>query len=113
MPGQETCSSLHPPSNPLRSETNDTHRVILCGTRPGRRGAQVAGWVMEHANKRTDAEFELVDLADYPVPHLDEPLPPSMGQDQNRHTQDWAATIARFDKFVFVTPSTTTPRPAC
>src|SRR5271154_7253470 len=78
--------------------------VILGSTRPGRRGAQVAGWVREHAKPRTEAAFELVDLADYPLPHLDEPLPPSMGQYQNAHTQDWAATIGRFDGFIFVTP---------
>jgi NAD(P)H-dependent FMN reductase len=78
--------------------------VILGSTRPGRRGEPVARWVMEQATRRSDAEFELVDLADYPLPHLDEPLPPSMGQYQNTHTQDWAATIGRFDGFVFVTP---------
>jgi NAD(P)H-dependent FMN reductase len=78
--------------------------VILGSTRPGRRGEQVARWVMEQTGSRRNAEFELVDLADYPLPHLDEPLPPSMGQHQNRHTQDWAATIARFDGFIFVTP---------
>jgi len=78
--------------------------VILGSTRPGRRGEPVARWVMEEAGQRTDAEFELVDLADYPLPHLDEPLPPSMGQYQNAHTQQWAATIARFDGYVFITP---------
>ncbi|WP_426563364.1 NADPH-dependent FMN reductase [Angustibacter sp. McL0619] len=78
--------------------------VILGSTRPGRRGEQVAHWVMNQARRRTDAEFELVDLIDYPLPHLDEPLPPSMGQTQNAHTKDWAATIGRFDGFVFVTP---------
>jgi NAD(P)H-dependent FMN reductase len=78
--------------------------VILGSTRPGRRGEQVARWVMAVAGGRTDGEFELVDLADHPLPHLDEPLLPSMGQYQNAHTQNWAATIARFDGFVFVTP---------
>jgi NAD(P)H-dependent FMN reductase len=78
--------------------------VILGSTRPGRRGEQVARWVMDVAGRRTDGEFELVDLADHPLPHLDEPLLPSMGQYQNAHTQNWAATIARFDGFVFVTP---------
>jgi NAD(P)H-dependent FMN reductase len=78
--------------------------VILGSTRPGRRGEQVAHWVIDQSGRRTDADFELVDLADYPLPHLDEPLPPSMGQYQNAHTQDWAATIKRFDGFVFVTP---------
>jgi NAD(P)H-dependent FMN reductase len=71
---------------------------------PGRRGEQVAKWVLEVANNRADAEFELIDLADYPLPHLDEPMPPSMGQYQNQHTKDWAATISRFDGYIFVTP---------
>jgi NAD(P)H-dependent FMN reductase len=78
--------------------------VILGSTRPGRRGEPVARWVMDEAGRRSDAEFELVDLADYPLPHMDEPLPPSMGQYQNAHTQEWAATIGRFDGFVFITP---------
>jgi NAD(P)H-dependent FMN reductase len=78
--------------------------IILGSTRPGRRGEQVARWVLEAARKRGDADFELIDLVDYPLPHLDEPLPPSMGQYQNPHTQEWAAVIARFDGFIFVTP---------
>ena len=79
--------------------------VILGSTSPGRRAEPVARWVMDIASRRSDGEFELVDLADYPrLPHLDEPLPPNMGQYQNTHTKDWAATIGRFDGVVFVTP---------
>jgi NAD(P)H-dependent FMN reductase len=78
--------------------------VILGSTRPGRRGAAVASWVMEIAATREDANFDLIDLADYPLPHLDEPLPPSMGQYQNAHTQQWAATIGQYDGFIMVTP---------
>jgi NAD(P)H-dependent FMN reductase len=59
---------------------------------------------MDQASPRTDAEFEIIDLLDHPLPHLDEPLPPNIGQYQSPHTQDWAATIDRFDGFVFVTP---------
>ena len=78
--------------------------IILGSTRPNRNGEQVATWVYDIASRRTDAEFELVDLRDYPLPHLDEPLPPSMGQYQNEHTRHWADKIASFDGFVFVTP---------
>ena len=78
--------------------------IILGSTRPGRNGEQVARWVLEQASRRTDATFELIDLLDYPLPHLDEPLPPSMGQYQNQHTQEWAAKIASYDGFVIVTP---------
>ena len=78
--------------------------IILGSTRPNRNGEQVASWVYDIAAQRSDAEFELVDLRDYPLPHLDEPLPASMGQYQNDHTQQWAEKIASFDGFVFVTP---------
>jgi NAD(P)H-dependent FMN reductase len=78
--------------------------IILGSTRPNRNGEQVATWVYDIASRRSDAEFELVDLRDYPLPHLDEPLPPSMGQYANEHTRQWAGKIASFDGFVFVTP---------
>jgi NAD(P)H-dependent FMN reductase len=78
--------------------------IILGSTRPNRNGEQVAKWVYDIASRRTDAEFELIDLRDYPLPHLDEPLPPSLGQYQNEHTRQWADKIASFDGFVFVTP---------
>jgi NAD(P)H-dependent FMN reductase len=78
--------------------------IILGSTRPNRNGEQVARWVYEIASRRDDAEFELVDLRDYPLPHLDEPVPPTMGQYQNEHTKQWANKIASFDGFVFVTP---------
>jgi NAD(P)H-dependent FMN reductase len=78
--------------------------IILGSTRPNRNGEQVAKWVYDTASRRDDAEFELVDLRDYPLPHLDEPLPPSMGQYQNEHTRQWADKIASFDGFVIVTP---------
>jgi len=78
--------------------------IILGSTRPNRNGEQVANWVFGLASRRDDAEFELIDLRDYPLPHLDEPLPPSLGQYQHEHTKQWAATIASFDGFVIVTP---------
>ena len=78
--------------------------IILGSTRPNRNGEQVATWVYEMASRRSDAEFELIDLRDYPLPHLDEPLPPSVGQYQNEHTKRWADTIASFDGFIMVTP---------
>jgi NAD(P)H-dependent FMN reductase len=78
--------------------------IILGSTRPNRNGEQVAKWVLDVASGHHDAEFELVDLRDYPLPHLDEPLPPSLGQYQNEHTKQWADKIASFDGFVIVTP---------
>ncbi|WP_327111387.1 NAD(P)H-dependent oxidoreductase [Streptomyces sp. NBC_01341] len=78
--------------------------IILGSTRPGRNGEAVARWVHDVASQRTDVEFELVDLLDYKLPHLDEAIPPSMGQYQQPHTREWASKIASFDGFVMVTP---------
>ena len=78
--------------------------VILGSTRPGRNGRAVAEWVLERAKSRPDADYELIDLLDYPLPHLDEPIPPSRGHYTGDHTKDWAATIAAYDGYVFVTP---------
>ncbi|MGJ9417347.1 NADPH-dependent FMN reductase [Massilia sp. CMS3.1] len=78
--------------------------VIVGSTRPGRKALDVARWVMETASQRTDASFELVDIQDFKLPLLDEPVPPSMGQYSKPHTIAWAEKIAQYDGFVFVTP---------
>jgi NAD(P)H-dependent FMN reductase len=78
--------------------------VIVGSTRPGRYGEAVARWVADHAARREDAEVSLVDLADHPLPLLDEPTPALHGDYVRPHTHAWAAEIDRFDAFVFVTP---------
>jgi NAD(P)H-dependent FMN reductase len=76
--------------------------IILGSTRPGRNGEAVAKWVHGIAKTRSDAEYELVDIKDFNLPLLDEPVPPSMGQYSKPHTKAWAAKVASFDGFVFV-----------
>ncbi len=79
--------------------------IIIGSTRPGRKAEPVARWVHDIAARRDDATFELVDLADYNLPHLDEPTPAAMGPDYTKsHTKNWADKIASFDGYVFVTP---------
>jgi len=78
--------------------------IILGSTRPGRNGEQVAKWVYDIASKRSDAQFELVDLLDYPLPHYDEPRSPQSGQYEHDHTKQWSEKIASFDGYVMVTP---------
>jgi NAD(P)H-dependent FMN reductase len=77
--------------------------IVLGSTRPGRIGEAVARWVLGIAERRSDARFELVDIKDYNLPLLDEPVPPSLGKYQHEHTKRWAAKIAQFDGYVFVT----------
>lgn len=78
--------------------------IIVGSTRPGRNGEAVARWVEEQAAKRGDAQYELVDIAEYDLPLLDEPVPPSLHQYGKEHTRRWAEKIASLDAFVFVTP---------
>jgi NAD(P)H-dependent FMN reductase len=78
--------------------------IITGSTRPNRKSLDVANWVLEIARTRGDAEYELVDIRDFELPLLDEPMPPSMGRYQQPHTKRWAAKIASLDAFVFVSP---------
>jgi NAD(P)H-dependent FMN reductase len=78
--------------------------IIIGSTRPGRNGEAVAKWVYEIAQKRSDAEFELVDIKDFNLPLLDEPVPAAMGNYSKPHTKAWGAKIDSFDGYVFVTP---------
>jgi NAD(P)H-dependent FMN reductase len=77
--------------------------IVLGSTRPGRNGEAVSHWMYEIAKKRPDDNFELVDIRDFNLPLLDEPIPPSMGQYTKDHTKIWSAKIDSFDAYVFVT----------
>jgi NAD(P)H-dependent FMN reductase len=78
--------------------------IILGSTRPNRNGEAVARWVEAQVKERQDASYELVDIKDFNLPLLDEPIPPSQGKYSQPHTRKWSEKIAAFDAFIFVTP---------
>lgn len=78
--------------------------IITGSTRPGRKADTVARWVYDIASKRSDAQYEVVDIQEFNLPLLDEPIPPSQHKYSQPHTKKWAEKIAPFDGFVFVTP---------
>src|SRR2546428_9627953 len=78
--------------------------IIVGSTRPGRKAAAVAKWVHDILKSRKDAEFEIVDIADYKLPLLDEPVSPTMHQYSKPHTKTWSEKIASLDAYIFVTP---------
>ncbi len=75
--------------------------IIVGSVRPNRVGPKVADWFYKKASKVEGVEFELVDLIDYKLPILDEPSPGALTHER---TKKWAAKIAEFDGYVFVTP---------
>lgn len=81
-------------------------QVIIGSTRPGRATDRLAKWVAAEAQKQTKAEIELVDLADFPLPFLDEPISPQYNPDRkpNEQAKKWLDKIAEADGYVIVTP---------
>jgi NAD(P)H-dependent FMN reductase len=78
--------------------------IIICSTRPGRKGASVARWVEAVALEHGGFNVELVDLAEVNLPIFDEPNHPMFATYVHDHTKAWSATVARADAFVFVMP---------
>jgi NAD(P)H-dependent FMN reductase len=79
-------------------------QVLICSTRPGRKGPVVANWVLDQATRHGKFAVELVDLADFNLPILDEAAHPRLGQYEHEHTKRWSASVQRADAYVFVLP---------
>jgi NAD(P)H-dependent FMN reductase len=76
--------------------------IITGSTRPGRVNDSVAAWVAAELAGRTDATFEVVDIADFNLPLLDEAYPAAYQNYQGDHTKAWSAKISEFDGYIFV-----------
>lgn len=70
--------------------------IILGSTRQGRVSPQVGKWVKEIADKRGDADYEIVDIADFKLPFLGE------GTGQEPGLKAWPEKLASLDGFVFI-----------
>lgn len=70
--------------------------IILGSTREGRVSPQVGSWVKEIADKRGDANYTIIDIADYKLPLLGEAGTDASG------AAAWSEAIAAQDGFVFI-----------
>jgi len=77
--------------------------VVIGTTRQGRFSERPAQWLLERARKRDTARFDMIDLRDHPLPFFDEPRSPMWGPLAGEAERRWAATLAGYDGFVFVT----------
>lgn len=70
--------------------------IILGSTRQGRVSPQVGDWVKGIADKRGDANYEIVDIADFNLPFLGttDGSEPGIGA--------WNGKLAELDGFVFI-----------
>ncbi|MBG9451473.1 reductase [Cytobacillus firmus] len=68
--------------------------IILGSTRQGRVSPQVGSWVKEIADKRGDAEYEIIDIADFKLPFLGEADSPGIAA--------WNEKLSSLDGFIFI-----------
>lgn len=79
--------------------------VFLGSVRSGRIGERIGAWVMDAAAGR-DADYRLLDLADFDVPHLVAEVVPGAANKQydDPAVTAWSEAVDACDGFVFVTP---------
>ncbi|WP_175874669.1 NAD(P)H-dependent oxidoreductase [Burkholderia sp. BCC0397] len=78
--------------------------VIIGSTRPGRSGPVIGQWFNEFAAAHGKFDVELVDLAEFNLPLLDEAAHPYLQRYEHEHTKRWSKSVDSADAYVFVTP---------
>jgi NAD(P)H-dependent FMN reductase len=77
--------------------------IIISTTRQGRFADGPTNWLMDIARQRDDADFEIVDLRDFPLPFFEEKASPLFVPPENAAARRWGEKIASLDGFVFIT----------
>ena len=77
--------------------------IIISTTRPGRFADIPTNWLFNIAKERNDADFEIVELRDYPMPIFEENVPLHVAPPQNEVALRWGEKIASLDGYIFVT----------
>lgn len=77
--------------------------IVVGTTRTNRFSARAAQWIAQLANERPEADFELLDLADFPMPFFEEAMPLGYAPAQNKVALEWAARLATLDGLIIVT----------
>jgi NAD(P)H-dependent FMN reductase len=78
--------------------------VVVGSTREGRQTDKLAAWVVRELAR--NAEAEVLDLRDYPMPFFDEAVSPRYNPNRapSPEVKKWLDKVAQFDGFVLVTP---------
>jgi NAD(P)H-dependent FMN reductase len=80
--------------------------VIVGSTRPGRVSDRLARWVANESNKIDGIKAEVIDLADFPLPFLDESISPQYNPSRkpNNIATKFLNKLENADAFVIITP---------
>jgi NAD(P)H-dependent FMN reductase len=86
--------------------SNEKNVLLIMGsTRAGRICPKITEWVAQIGHAHTDLHYDVVDLADWPLPMDDEPEIPAKGLPyREAHTRAWSEKIKGAEGIVFVTP---------
>jgi NAD(P)H-dependent FMN reductase len=77
--------------------------IVLSTTRAKRFADKPGEWLLGLAGKRDDADFEIVDLRDYPMPFFEEDGSPAWVPPANEAAIRWGKKMAELDGYVFIT----------
>ena len=75
--------------------------IIVGSTREGRFADHPLNWYLDIVKDRDDAEFEVVDLRDYPMPFFEEKMSPAWVPPENDVARRWGEKLESLDGFVF------------
>ena len=76
--------------------------LIVGSTRPNRFADTPVQWLVEGASARKDLQLAVLDLRDFELPFLNEPVPPSFtgGAYSQPEAENWRKRIGQFDAFI-------------
>ena len=80
--------------------------IVMGSTRPGNNCTAIAECVLLQCCARAPSHvsYEIIDLADWKLPLLDEPGIPAEDPPVLEHTRAWSKKVAGLQGFVFVSP---------
>ncbi|KOV87284.1 NADPH-dependent FMN reductase [Nocardia sp. NRRL S-836] len=78
--------------------------LIIGSTREGRFGTTVADWILDHVRRREDLSVDVIDLADVPLPTVQQATPVVTGVYPSPDVRAFARRIGEAEGFIVVTP---------
>jgi NAD(P)H-dependent FMN reductase len=78
--------------------------IIIGTTRDNRVSPQVAQYILNHAQQRQDAQYQIIDIKDFNLPPYNEPVPALFSTDyQTPQAKAWSEAIKALDGLIFIT----------